>query len=59
MPVFFLGTGAARLTPILLGFAAGAMGIASFVGVRTGGCQQGFGSKPRTGQGHLEEFEED
>jgi bifunctional non-homologous end joining protein LigD len=27
-------------------------------GVRTGGRQQGFGSKPRTGQGHLEEFEE-
>ncbi|HEU5142146.1 MAG TPA: ATP-dependent DNA ligase, partial [Solirubrobacterales bacterium] len=28
-------------------------------GVRTGGRQQGFGSKPRTGQGHLEEFEDD
>jgi bifunctional non-homologous end joining protein LigD len=28
-------------------------------GFRTGGTQQGFGSKPRTGQGHAEEFEED
>ncbi len=28
-------------------------------GVRTGGMQQGFGSKPRTGQGHVEEFEDD
>jgi bifunctional non-homologous end joining protein LigD len=27
-------------------------------GERTGGLQQGFGSKPRTGQGHLEEFDE-
>jgi len=27
-------------------------------GVRTGGMQQGFGSKPRTGQGHAEEFDE-
>src|SRR3954452_214020 len=28
-------------------------------GVRTGGLQRGFGSKPRTGQGHEHEFEED
>jgi bifunctional non-homologous end joining protein LigD len=27
-------------------------------GVRSGGLQQGFGSKPRTGQGHIEEFED-
>ncbi|HWM63318.1 MAG TPA: DNA polymerase domain-containing protein [Solirubrobacterales bacterium] len=27
-------------------------------GVSSGGMQQGFGSKPRTGQGHSEEFEE-
>ena len=27
-------------------------------GVRTGGLQRGFGSKPRTGQGYEEEFEE-
>ena len=27
-------------------------------GVRRGGLQQGFGSKPRTGQGHLEEFDD-
>ena len=26
-------------------------------GVRGGGLQRGFGSKPRTGQGHEEEFE--
>ena len=26
--------------------------------VRTGGMQRGFGSKPRTGQGHAEEFED-
>ncbi|HEU5142144.1 MAG TPA: ZIP family metal transporter [Solirubrobacterales bacterium] len=33
VPVFFLGARAARLTPILLGFAAGVMGVASFVGL--------------------------
>ena len=27
-------------------------------GVRTGGLQRGFGSKPRTGQGHEDEFDE-
>jgi hypothetical protein len=27
-------------------------------GVQTGGMQRGFGSKPRTGQGHEEEFED-
>ncbi|HEX8689589.1 MAG TPA: hypothetical protein VF729_05035 [Solirubrobacterales bacterium] len=27
-------------------------------GVRSGGMQQGFGSKPRTGQGHAEEFDD-
>jgi len=27
-------------------------------GVRTGGLQRGFGSKPRTGQGYEHEFEE-
>jgi bifunctional non-homologous end joining protein LigD len=27
-------------------------------GVRTGGLQRGFGSKPRTGQGHEDEFED-
>jgi hypothetical protein len=26
--------------------------------VSTGGLQRGFGSKPRTGQGHEHEFEE-
>lgn len=33
IPVFFLGERAARLTPVLLGFAAGVMGVASFVGL--------------------------
>jgi zinc transporter, ZIP family len=33
VPVFFLGTRAARLTPVLLGFAAGVMGVASLVGL--------------------------
>lgn len=33
IPVFFLGTRAARLTPLLLGFAAGVMGVASLVGL--------------------------
>ena len=28
-------------------------------GLRTGGLQRGFGSKPRTGQGHEHEFDED
>jgi len=28
-------------------------------GVSTGGLQRGFGSKPRTGQGHEEEFDAD
>ena len=28
-------------------------------GVRTGGLQRGFGSKPRTGQGHEHEFDDD
>ena len=28
-------------------------------GLRTGGLQRGFGSKPRTGQGHEHEFEEE
>jgi hypothetical protein len=27
-------------------------------GVRTGGSQRGFGSKPRTGQGHEQEFDD-
>jgi bifunctional non-homologous end joining protein LigD len=27
-------------------------------GVRTGGLQRGFGSKPRTGQGHADEFDD-
>jgi zinc transporter, ZIP family len=33
IPVFFLGERAARLTPLLLGFAAGTMGVASVAGL--------------------------
>jgi ZIP family zinc transporter len=33
IPVFFLGSRAAQLTPILLGFTAGVMGVASVVGL--------------------------
>jgi ZIP family zinc transporter len=33
VPVFFLGTRAAQLTPLLLGFAAGVMGVASIAGL--------------------------
>jgi len=33
IPVFFLGEQAARLTPLLLGFAAGVMGVASIAGL--------------------------
>src|SRR6476620_2148096 len=33
VPVFFLGTRAAQLTPLLLGFAAGVMGVASVAGL--------------------------
>jgi zinc transporter, ZIP family len=33
IPVFFLGTRAAQLTPLLLGFAAGTMGVASIAGL--------------------------
>ncbi len=33
IPVFFLGTRATQLTPLLLGFAAGTMGVASIAGL--------------------------
>src|SRR3954468_2364507 len=33
IPVFFLGERAAQLTPLLLGFAAGVMGVASIAGL--------------------------
>jgi len=33
VPVFFLGARAAQLTPLLLGFAVGVMGVASIVGL--------------------------
>ena len=33
VPVFFLGDRAAQLTPLLLGFAAGVMGVASIAGL--------------------------
>ncbi len=41
VPVFFLGERAARLTPMLLGFAAGVMGVASFAGLLIPAAEEG------------------
>lgn len=41
VPVFFLGEQAARLTPVLLGFAAGVMGVASIFGLLVPGIEEG------------------
>lgn len=41
IPVFFLGKRAAQLTPLLLGFAAGVMGVASFVGLLIPATEEG------------------
>ncbi|HET7122181.1 MAG TPA: ZIP family metal transporter [Solirubrobacterales bacterium] len=41
IPVFFLGTQAARLTPSLLGFAAGVMAVASVVGLLVPAVEEG------------------
>jgi zinc transporter, ZIP family len=41
IPVFFLGERAAQLTPILLGFAAGVMGIASVLGLLVPAIEEG------------------
>ncbi|MGE5282137.1 MAG: ZIP family metal transporter [Chloroflexota bacterium] len=41
IPVFFLGTRAAQLTPILLGFAAGVMGVASVAGLLVPALEEG------------------
>lgn len=41
VPVFFLGDRAARLTPLLLGFAAGVMGVASIAGLLIPAVEEG------------------
>lgn len=41
IPVFFLGDRAARLTPLLLGFAAGVMGVASIDGLLVPAVEEG------------------
>lgn len=41
IPVFFLGTRAAQLTPPLLGFAAGVMGVASVAGLLAPALEEG------------------
>jgi zinc transporter, ZIP family len=41
IPVFFLGDRTARLTPFLLGFAVGAMGVASVVGLLIPATEEG------------------
>jgi zinc transporter, ZIP family len=41
IPVFFLGDRAAQLTPLLLGFAAGVMGVASVAGLLLPATEEG------------------
>lgn len=41
IPVFYLGTRAAQLTPALLGFAAGVMGVASVAGLLAPAIEEG------------------
>ncbi len=41
IPVFFLGERAAQLTPLLLGFAAGVMGVASIAGLLVPAAEEG------------------
>jgi zinc transporter, ZIP family len=41
IPVFFLGRRAAQLTPLLLGFAAGVMGVASIAGLLIPAFEEG------------------
>jgi ZIP family zinc transporter len=41
IPVFFLGARAAQLTPLLLGFAAGVMGVASIAGLLIPAVEEG------------------
>jgi ZIP family zinc transporter len=41
VPVFFLGERAEELTPILLGFAAGVMGVAAVAGLLIPGAEEG------------------
>src|SRR5215510_8773893 len=41
VPVFFLGDRAGQLTPLLLGFAAGVMGVASIAGLLVPAVEEG------------------
>jgi ZIP family zinc transporter len=41
VPVFFLGERASQLTPVLLGFAVGVMGVASVVGLLIPALEEG------------------
>ena len=41
IPVFFLGRRAAQLTPLLLGFAAGVMGVAAIAGLLIPATEEG------------------
>src|SRR5215510_3645140 len=41
IPVFFLGDRAVQLTPLLLGFAAGVMGVASVAGLLVPATEEG------------------
>jgi ZIP family zinc transporter len=49
IPVFFLGRRAAQLTPLLLGFAAGVMGVAAIAGLLIPALEEG--SVPSVGLG--------
>ena len=45
IPVFFLGERAAQLTPLLLGFAAGVMGVASIAGLLIPAAEEGSAAR--------------
>jgi ZIP family zinc transporter len=49
IPVFLLGDRAARLTPLLLGFAAGVMGVAAIAGLLIPATQEGSSVAAATG----------
>jgi len=49
IPVFLLGTRAKRLTPLLLGFAAGVMGVAATAGLLIPAAQEGSAAEVLVG----------
>jgi ZIP family zinc transporter len=49
IPVFLLGTRAKRLTPLLLGFAAGVMGVAAIAGLLIPAAQEGSAAEVLAG----------